>query len=473
MKQSIRIWILGILALFSVTPSMAALPAAVMNTGMTSLAPMLKRVTPSVVNISIVGEVQTVAPMEGEGDVPRSRGKNPASRNMQPHRFYSLGSGVIVNVDKGYILTNAHVLAQAQTITVTLQDGRHFKAKLIGEDKASDLAVLRIPARGLSSMPFANSDNLNVGDFVVAIGNPFGLHQTVTSGIISALQRDDLNIEGYENFIQTDASINPGNSGGALVNVQGQLIGINTAIVTPDTGNVGIGFAIPSNMARSVMDQLIKYGKVRRGLLGILVQNLTPELATAFGINELSIGAVVTEVQPHTPAADGGLKSGDIIQQVNGSIIKNAYQIRNLVGVLPIGSYLHIRVLRHGKPVSLSIVIMDPKGHQPEALGNNPLLVGLELQDYRQQTVTNGLVSGVLVVNATQDSPAILSGLRPGDVITDLVIDGQFNPVHSIEELTQVAVTQRKSRDTKHFILRVLRGPGGAFFIPIMAQQND
>lgn len=419
-----------------------------------SLAPMLERAMPSVVNINIRGEVgDDENLLNMPGPVSDDEGSNAPRR-----KFESLGSGVIMDAGHGYIATNAHLLRKANVITVKLGDGRSFKAKLIGLDAPSDLAVIQIHADNLHALPFADSDKLRVGDFVAAIGNPFGLNQTVTSGIISGLQRNDLRIEGYENFIQTDAPINPGNSGGALVNMKGELIGINTAILTPMGGNIGISFAIPTNMAKSVTEQLIQYGTVRRGLMGVLVQNLTPELATAFHI-PYSQGAVVTLITPGSPAEKAGFQVGDIIQDVNGMAIKDSNQVRNIVGLLRAGSSLKIKVLRQNKTMNLSLETADPKAYQQESEAKYPFLFGVALRDFDEQTASGRDIRGVEVVNLSQNSAAFAGGLgiHPGDVI----LSANQQPVKSVTELKQIA---QKSSD--QLLLNVLR-QGGALFVVI------
>jgi len=319
-----------------------------------SLAPMLDRIVPGVVNISTTSRVRLeVNPLFNDPFFRRFFGRPQMPREQQRQ---SLGSGVVIDAARGYILTNHHVVANADQVTVTLMDERQFEAKLVGSDADTDIAVIKITPDRLVSVPLGNSDTLRVGDFVVAIGNPFGLGQTVTSGIVSALGRSGLGIEGYENFIQTDASVNPGNSGGALVDLDGRLVGINTAIVGPSGGNVGISFAIPSNMARDIMEQLIGSGKVRRGQLGVSVQDLTPELARSFGLKRTA-GAVVAQIAPDSPAASAGLLVGDIIIAVNGKSVTNASSLRSAVGLTPPGQEIDLEILRNGASKTLSVAI--------------------------------------------------------------------------------------------------------------------
>jgi serine protease Do len=411
-----------------------------------SLAPMLDKVLPSVVNIRAqikITDINTLSKLE------RSQ------RGAVPDKFLSVGSGVIVNADKGYILTNAHVVDDAERVVVTLSDGRHYTAKIIGADKPSDIALLQIQAKNLTPLTIGNSNDLKVGDFVAAIGNPFGLSQSVTSGIVSALGRSTLGIENYENFIQIDASINPGNSGGALVDTQGRLIGINTAILAPDRGSIGIGFAIPSNMAQSVMQQLIEYGNVRRGALGIGAQDITPELATAFGLS-VSKGAVVTQVIPSSPAEKGGLQVGDVITAVNGSDVKNANDVVNAVGFIRVDSKANLAVLRKNKAITLSAVLMDPKKRAEENAMMDPFFYGVSLKDFTLLSPAHGDIKGVLVVSVQDDTNAWHSDLRPGDVITSV----NQEKITSIPELKKIA-----SASKNDLLLNVLRGPGAVFLV--------
>ena len=308
--------------------------------GLPSLAPLIERITPAVVNISVRGAVAVERnPLL---DDPRFRPFVPQRPGTR--EFEAVGSGVVVDAEAGYVLTNSHVVANADEIGVTLRDGRHPEAKRIGSDPESDVAVIQIPAEGLIALPRGDSDALRVGDYVVAIGNPFGLQNTVTSGIVSAKGRAGLGIEGYEDFIQTDASINPGNSGGALVNLAGELVGINTAIIGPGGGNVGIGFAIPINMAESLMSQLIAHGEIRRGVIGVRIQNLTPDLAEAFGVDSAT-GAVIASVVSDSPAEVAGLSNGDIIVAVNGAPIRSAAALRGKIGSFAAGDTVEVTLL--------------------------------------------------------------------------------------------------------------------------------
>jgi Do/DeqQ family serine protease len=319
---------------------------------------MLEAVLPAVVNISTTSTVNVQEnPLFNDPffrrffDLPNMP---PRQRQQQ-----SLGSGVIVNAENGLILTNHHVIANADQVTVTLQDGRDFEATVVGADSETDVAVVKIDEKNLTALRFGDSQSLRVGDFVVAIGSPFGLSQTVTSGIVSALGRSGLGIEGYEDFIQTDASINPGNSGGALVDLNGELVGINTAIVGPAGGNVGIGFAIPSHLAQAVMQQIVQYGEVQRGQLGIGVQDLTPESAKALGL-ERSGGAVIAQVQPDSPAAQAGLRPGDVVVAVDGAPVANASSLRNIIGLLRVGSEIKLDFLRNGQKRTATARIAQP-----------------------------------------------------------------------------------------------------------------
>jgi Do/DeqQ family serine protease len=335
----------------------SAAPALIAGEGgIPTLAPLLDRVTPAVVNIAVLSKAPEQQNPLMQDPFFRRFFNLPEQSPQAPPRM-SAGSGVIVDGDRGYVLTNNHVIANATEIYITLKDRRRLKAQLVGADPETDVALLKVDSKDLADVPFGDSDKLKVGDFVVAIGNPFGLGQTVTSGIVSALDRSGLNIEGYEDFIQTDASINPGNSGGALISLKGELIGINTAIISPAGGNVGIGFAVPINMARSVMDQLIRYGEVRRGRLGVSIQDVTPDLAEAMGI-ERAAGAVITNVEQGSPADRAGLKAKDVIVAVNGRPIEGASDLRNQVGLIPVGERVEVGVMRNGRRLNVSAQVV-------------------------------------------------------------------------------------------------------------------
>ena len=388
-----------------------------------SLPDVLEKVTPAVVNIAVTSQ----APDE----------TNPLFTDPYFRRFFDLpqmpqqwprmsaGSGVIVDAAKGYVLTNHHVVEDAGEIAVTLKDRRRFTAELIGSDKATDIAVLKIEGDNLIALPVGDADALRVGDGVVAIGNPFGLGQTVTSGIVSALGRSGINVEGYEDFIQTDASINPGNSGGALVTTDGRLIGINTAIIAPAGGNVGIGFAVPIDMASAVMKQIIEHGEVRRGRIGVSIQDLTPDLAEALGVKD-AYGAVVGSVEENSPAAKAGLQAGDIIVALDGRPISGSADLRNRVGLAPVGSEVEVSWLRDGESHSAGVRVEAENGGTTGAANALPdRLAGATFQD----------ASGNVFVEAVEpDSPAARAGIRPGDVIAAV----NRQPVKSVTDLRRL-----------------------------------
>jgi serine protease Do/serine protease DegQ len=431
----------------------ASLPAVdSQGTPLPSLAPMLKRVTPAVVNIATSGTVRIQGnPLFNDPffqhffEMP----SQPRERKTQ-----SLGSGVIVDAEKGYIITNNHVIDKADVIKVTLRSGETYDAELIGTDPDSDVAVIQIKADKLAAVPLGNSDNLNVGDFAVAIGNPFGLGQTVTSGIISAMERSGLGIEGYENFLQTDASINPGNSGGALVNLRGELIGINTAIFSKSGGNIGIGFAIPVNMAYDIMQQLIEHGEVKRGRLGAQAQDLTPQLAKAFNI-PFRRGAVVSHVDKNSPADRAGLKPGDVIIELNGKAVRNANMLRNAMGLLRIGQSVQMKILRDKKVISLTATVAEPDMSR-ESLAGSKLhqhLTGTELQNIQPDSKLYGRIEGVIITSVEPGSPAAQTGLRRGDIITS----ANRKNIKNISEL------QSAINSSKTLLINIRRGNGSLF----------
>lgn len=352
-RFSFAVLLMGVLMGFSLAVP-AALPAFVGDQPLPTLAPMLEKVTPAVVNIATESRVERAwSPLL---DDPFFRHFFNIPQKPREERIQSLGSGVIVDSRKGYVVTNHHVIDRADTITVILRDGRRLQAKVIGSDPETDVAVIQVKETDLSSLPLASSDALRVGDFVVAIGNPFGLGQTVTSGIVSALGRTGLGLQGYEDFIQTDAPINVGNSGGALVNLRGELVGINTAILAPGGGSVGIGFAIPSNIVKRLMEQLVRYGEIQRGQLGVVIQDLTDDLAQAFGIHQ-NEGALIAQVMPDSAAERAGLKAGDVVLSINGKPVGGAGQLRNDVGLLRIGERIRLDVLRDGQRLTINATI--------------------------------------------------------------------------------------------------------------------
>ncbi len=413
-------------------PAVAALPLAVDGKALPSLAPMIERVTPAVVNISTVSSVRSEDHPLLRDPIFRWFFERP--RESRQRRNQSLGSGVIIDAKRGYLLTNHHVIAKADEIRVTLSDGRELDAELLGADPDTDIAVLQIPSENLSAIRLADSDRLRVGDFVVAIGNPFGLSKTVTSGIVSALGRSGLGIEGYENFIQTDASINPGNSGGPLVNLRGELVGINTAILAPSGGNVGIGFAIPANMADAIKRQIVEFGGIRRGIFGISMQNLTPDLARALGVAADSRGAVVNGVTPDSAAEKAGLKAGDLITHLNRRAIIDATDLTAQLALLRVGDRIELAVVREGRQQRLSAHIADPFEHFVDGAEISPQLRGARLGEVIDES-NFGKNRGIAVGRVSPDSNAWQAGLRDGDILFQV----NRSRVESLDALRDVA----------------------------------
>jgi len=401
--------ILATLLLAALAPAaQAQLPSKPGEAPVPSLAPMLKRVTPAVVNIATRGTVQEQNPLFND---PFFRRFFDVPDQPRQREFQSAGSGVIIDAKNGYIVTNAHVIENATEITVQLLDGRSLTAKVVGADEGSDIAVVKVQAANLVQIPIADSDLTEVGDYVVAIGNPFALGHTVTAGIVSALGRSGINPEGYENFIQTDASINPGNSGGALVNLNGELVGINSAILSRTGGNIGIGFAIPANMTKVVMNQLVKYGKVKRGVLGVNIQTLTPDIAKSMELGESAQGALVSQVVEGSAAEKAGIKAGDVITAVNGKAVKDAASLRNAIGMLSVGDRIDVGLLRDGKPRHITAVINErDTAAEAKVAGGHAGLEGAELIDAQGG-------GGVLIRTVTDGSPASQRGLRTHDLI--------------------------------------------------------
>ena len=420
----------------------AVLPLQVAGEPLPSLAPMLEQAVPAVVNISTVTRIEAAEhPLMRDPLFRRFFAIPPEHRHREEN---SLGSGTIVDAERGLVLTNHHVIAKASEIRVTLHDGRTLVAELVGADPETDIAVLRIPAEDLVALPMVNSDALKVGDFVVAVGNPFGLSQTVTSGIVSGLGRSGLGIEGYESFIQTDASINPGNSGGPLVNLRGELVGVNTAILAPGGGNIGIGFAIPANMARAIMEQLVEHGSVRRGLFGVAIQDLTPELAAVLGIAGRD-GAVVNAVEPDSAAAEAGLREGDVILALNGAAVQGADDLRNRFGLLRVGARVELEISREGKTRRIKGTIADPYEAFVEGRRLAPGLAGALLGELDRRSG----IPALPVVTVEPGSPAWNAGLREGDRL--LQVNGQ-----RVASLRDVADVLRQTGDILN--LRVQRG---------------
>ena len=446
--QIMRNFILIILSL-CFTNVFAGLPNSVDGEPLPSLAPMLERTTPAVVNISTTGKVVVRDPFF---DDPFFRRFFDVPQQRRERRTTGLGSGVIIDAHNGYVITNSHVIDKAQDIVVTLEDGQRFDAKVIGKDPGADIAVIQIDAANLKEIPLGDSDVLRQGDFVVAIGNPFGLGQTVTSGIVSALGRSGLGIESYEDFIQTDASINPGNSGGALVNLRGELIGINTAIYGPSGGNVGIGFAIPMNMAKKITEQLIEYGEVKRGRLGFSAQDLTPELAEAFGITHKK-GVVVARVEADSPADKAEMKVGDVIVSVNGRDVQSSAQVRNEIGLLRIGNRVKIGILRNGKSRTLIATVEDQVIDTIQGEKLSKLLAGAIFSE-EQEHPARGTNSGIAVISVS--GKAASAGLRKGDII----ISVNKQRVKTIRDM-KTAIQRNKSA----VLLNIQRDSRGLFLL--------
>jgi serine protease DegQ len=395
----------------------AALPAAVDGQAMPSLAPMLTRVTPAVVNISSKTRVQV---RDAYFNDPMMRQFFGLPTTPRERVEQSLGSGVIVDAAKGYVLTNNHVVGGADDITVTLQDGRNFKAKLIGTDPDTDVAVVQIPAEHLQALPLADSAQLRVGDYVVAVGDPFGLGQTVTAGIVSALGRSGLGrnasgTSGYKDFIQTDASINPGNSGGALVNLRGELVGINTMIFSPSGGNVGIGFAIPTDLTSEVMKQLIATGKVQRGSLGVQTQAITPRIAQLLKLKSTD-GVVVTGVSDGSAAEQAGLQPGDVLTALNGKPLHSEQELRNAEGLLPLGSQLQLSVLRDGQQRQVNASLAPVKLQDIDGGQLDPRLAGVSFSELSDSQRGQGWF-GVGITHVKAGSRAAAAGLQAGSVL--------------------------------------------------------
>ena len=426
-----------------------ALPVSVEGQALPSLAPMLERVLPTVVNIATTGKVAVQRNTFMNDPLFREFFDTPRSQ-PQERRFNSLGSGVIIDPKNGYVITNNHVIENADEINVRLHDGRSFEAELIGTDPEADIAVIKLPISDLIGIDIGDSDDLRVGDFVVAIGNPFGLGQTVTSGIVSAKGRSGLGIEGYEDFIQTDASINQGNSGGALVDLRGRLIGINTAILGGrGGGNVGIGFAIPANMALSLTSQIVEYGEVRRGQLGVIVQDLTSELATALGIEFVS-GALISQVLPNSAAQEAGLEEGDVVISVNGRLTNGASSLRNVIGLARAGEVVEIKYLRDGKTLVKKVKIRSIQTEVSLKERTAGFLAGVTLGEASETE------AGVVVLRVERETKAWSAGLRPQDLILS-INRVKINKLEDVEK----AITL----NTSGILLNIRRGNSALFIV--------
>ncbi len=430
-----------------------------------SFAPVVKKAQPAVVNIST-----TVVRRTRGTDMPDffEYFFGPGFRPPREQRGQSLGSGVIVRPD-GYLLTNAHVVEGATDIRVSMADRREYKAQLVGSDPQTDIAVLKIEGSGFPTIPFGDSNRIEVGDIVLAIGNPFGIGQTVTMGIIGAVGRSGLNIEAYEDFIQTDAAINPGNSGGALINTRGELIGINTAIISRSGGNQGIGFAVPVNMARNVMDQIIKSGKVVRGYMGAGIQDVTADLAKGFGLKQPS-GVAITQVEPNSPAEKAGLKAGDIVTALNGTPVKSANELRLRISQTAPGTTVKLGVVREdGSTAELPVTLAqlpsrDERGGPSQSSrrgGRGGAMEGVEVEELTPRVARQlGIprdVTGVVVADVDPSSPAAAAGLRPGDVIQRV----NRQPVESVADFNRLV----RQAEGKPVLLLVNRGGRTAFIV--------
>ncbi len=442
MKSSFLAAALALVALFPSISQSASLPQMVDGQEVPSLAPLVERVSPAVVNIRVRATVRSRGTPFPDDPFRRFFGlpDQPMEREMQ-----SAGSGVIVDAKNGYIITNHHVVDGADDIEITLFNDRTFSAEVIGSDPGTDIAVLKAEEDDLVELPIGDSDDLRVGDFVIAIGNPFGLQHTVTSGIVSALGRFGLNPDGYEDFIQTDASINPGNSGGALVDLRGQLVGINSAIISRSGGNVGIGFAIPSNMARAIMRQILDFGEVRRGLLGVQITTVDEDTAEALGLKDIR-GALVQSVNPGSAAEKAGIEVDDIITEVDGKTIASGTELRNTIGLKRSGDSVRIKLLREGRERSITASLDDRNAlMSSEGVDLHP---GLEGAEFAPAAAPTASAEGVEVVSVEPGSPAAQRGLRAGDIIQEV----NRNEVRNMNQFREAI------GDSRILFLKIVRG---------------
>ena len=474
MYQFQRISAFFILFLCIIMPQARAdIPLGQLQNSVPTLAPVIKDTRPAIVNIAARAKVDVDSSpdfrdpfedpffndpffrrfFEDFGGMQRFESPRRAPREREAR---SIGSGVIVDADEGHILTNHHVVRNADEIFVILEDKRKLEAEIIGSDPDTDVAVLKVKAKNLTAIPLGNSDQMDVGDYVLAIGNPFGLSHTVTSGIISALGRSGLGLEGYEDFIQTDAPINPGNSGGALINLKGELIGINTAIYSRSGGSMGIGFAIPVNMARSVMDQLLEHGEIKRGRIGVHIQDVSPEIAEALDLERLN-GALVAQVAEDSPSDKAGIKTGDIITHFDGTEVKSSAHLKNLVGLMRLGDEAEVKLLRDGKPRNVEVKIgkVDEMDVAQEA-GSVELLKGARFSSIPETHPMHGKIKGVYVSDVEYGSASWRSGLKDGDIITSV----NKQAVSKVDDLVDAA----KKKD-KGILLNIRRGNAALFIV--------
>tara|TARA_B100001245_G_scaffold168820_1_gene127892 strand:- start:558 stop:1901 length:1344 start_codon:yes stop_codon:yes gene_type:complete len=416
----------SLLVFFLLNNSFAALPNEINNQPISSLAPLVKQVAPAVVNIRVSQTVTRRSPYNDEMfrrffGMPNNPGN---SREVQ-----SAGSGVIVDAINGYILTNHHVIEGAEKIQISLITGETLDAEVIGSDPATDIALLKVDSKNLIDIKIGDSDIVQVGDFVIAIGNPFGLSHTVTSGIVSALGRTGISNNGYEDFIQTDASINPGNSGGALVNMKGELVGINSAIISRSGGNVGIGFAVPSEIAQSIMQQILDFGEVRRGLLGVSIQSIDPENASALGV-EIDYGALISSIEPGSAAEKAGLQVDDIIIQIDNEKISNSRELANAIGLKGSGEEVEIQLVRNNNKINVIAILGQQQLSRSEGTDIHPGLVGASFAS--ASTMSGG---GVEVSTVESGSAAFQRGLRSGDLITAV----NRQQIENLQQLQKIA----------------------------------
>lgn len=418
MKRITPAGFFGYLVIASLLFAPISLLAHTLNTEeIPSVAPVIERSIPAVVNIA----------------TQRHQKQKNSDENGKTRNIVNLGSGFIFNAEKGYIATNFHVVQKAHAIWVTLNDGRRFPATLIGGDDETDIAVIQIEAPDLTAIPFYDSDKVRTGDFVLALGSPFGLRSTVTSGIVSGIDRSNLGIKGFEDFIQTDASINPGNSGGALINLKGALIGMNTAILSRSGGNIGVGFAIPSNMVAEISEQLIEYGDVKRGTLGIKLQNISNAMAKNLGLRD-DKGAMIVEVQTKSPSENAGLKAGDIILKINKKTIKDPADVRNAIGTARLGADVHINYWRDGEQRQTQLKLTIPMRKTWAIAKLYPALSGAYFSPAK---AGRSSIEGVEVVKVSRPSRAWQVGLRPGDIITGL----NKHPINNLDSFKQLVTT--------------------------------